>query len=112
MDKWRIISDIADKYGLSGIQINPSVYKGQLGLSLNMLPNFFDRYRLTYHIGGTSTLVSEEDYTNLTGHISEALAVSAEFGVEDVSFHPPFINEETDITRNTSKEYLNKLLDF
>lgn len=111
-DKWKMISAIADEYGFSGIQINPTVYKGQLGLSLNMLPNFFDKFRLTYHIGGVSTLISEEDYNSLNNHISEAFAISAEYGVEDVSFHPPFIRDGTDITRENSKRYLSKLIEF
>lgn len=111
-DKWKMISDIACKYGFLGIQINPAVYKGQLGLSLNMIPSFLDKFRITYHIGGVSTLISEEDYSNLNNHISEAFAISTEYGIEDVSFHPPFISDDTDIIRDNSKRYLSKLIEF
>lgn len=111
-DKWKRIADIACQYGLKGIQINPSVYKRQMGLSLNRIPNYFEKFRLTYHIGGLFTLESEDDYNNLNNQISEALDISAEHGVEDVSFHPPFIKNENDIIRDTIKGYLNKLIEY
>jgi len=111
MDKWKLVSDIADKYGFTGIQINPSDYSKRLGLSLNQIPSFINKYRLTYHIGGIATLESEEDYKNLDNHISEALDISAECGAEDVSFHPPIISDGTEIIRDKSKSYLSRLIE-
>jgi sugar phosphate isomerase/epimerase len=111
MDKWKLISDSANRYGFSGIQINPSDYSKRLGLSLNRIPGFIDKFRLTYHIGGVATLESEEDYKNLNNHILEALNISAEYGVEDVSFHPPFISDDADTIRDRSKRYLSRLIE-
>lgn len=112
MDKWKLISDVADKYGFSGIQINPSDYQERLGLSLNRFPGFIDKFRLTYHAGGVATLESEDDYNNLNNNISQALDISAEYGAEDVSFHPPLISVENDMIRDKSKRYLSRLIEF
>jgi sugar phosphate isomerase/epimerase len=112
IDKWKLISDIADKYGFTGVQINPSEYREHLGLTLNRIPSFIDKFRLTYHIGGLNTLESEVDYEKLSDRISEAINISAQYGVEDVSFHPPFISDESDSIRNKSKGYLSRLIEF
>lgn len=68
MDKWKLVSDIADKYGFSGIQINPLVYKERLWL-FNRFSGFTDKFKLTYHAGGVATLESEEDNKNINDNI-------------------------------------------
>jgi sugar phosphate isomerase/epimerase len=110
-NKWRKISEIAGNYGFAGIQINPTLYKDKLGLSLRTIPDFLRQFRLTYHMGGISTLINEDDYNKLNCNIAESLEISELYGIEDVSFHPPFINEETEIIRIKSKQYLEKLIE-
>jgi len=57
-DKWREIVGTARSYGFSGIQMTPSLYEEQLGLDLLDIPAFLKQLRLTYHIGGTYSLVT------------------------------------------------------
>ena len=107
-DKWRKIDEIALVYGFWGIQIS-GMYKKKFGLDLYNIPYFICDYRLTYHIGGLYYLLSEDDVINCNDMIEQSLNIAESYGMEDVSFHPPFIYENID-KRHLSKDYLKKII--
>lgn len=111
-EKWRRIFDIASDYGFSGVQLDQAVYEEQLALPLKTMPSYFNKFRLTYHISGVSTLISEESYNILNDNISKSLEISDICGIEDVSFHPPLLDMDIDNAQDSSKKKLSRLIEY
>lgn len=108
-EKWKRIHDLAQDYGFAGIQFNSKVYEQKLGLSLRSIPNTFRKFRLSYHVGGVSTLLSAEEMDMLSNSLKYSLQISRENGVEDVSFHPPLAPEGTN--RNLATANLSRIIE-
>ena len=109
-DKWKKIHEIAIEYGFKGIQLSNQVYNGELGLSLNDIPGFINDFRLTYHIGSLYNLNSAQDVNVYNKLLKKSLNIADLFGMEDVSFHPPFIGEKLR-SKDLSKNYLREILE-
>jgi sugar phosphate isomerase/epimerase len=112
IDRWGSIYKIAKEFGFQGIQMSPQLYEEELGLPLNNIPEFMNEFRLTYHVGGLFTLNSSSDFEQLNSQIKKSFDNSVEFGMEDVSIHPPFIKENIKKSKDKSKQYFSALIEY
>ncbi len=95
-DRWRAIDAIAQEYGVSGVQITPKMYEGELGLNVDDMPDYMLKYRLTCHYSGSYALVTVEDSERLQLALARAFILATRFGMEDVSLHPMIMTSQTD----------------
>jgi len=109
-DKWREIVGTARSYGFSGIQMTPSLYEEQLGLDLLDIPAFLKQLRLTYHIGGTYSLVTPDDCKLADAALDRAFSAAVAAGCEDVSMHPPLVMDGDVPSRRVSRSNLSALI--
>lgn len=90
-ERWRALDALAQRMGAEGMHIDSRLYGQNLGLSLEAVPDFIRRYRLTYHLGGLPALTGDEEIRRLHGILDTALSHAAKNGFRDVSFHPPLM---------------------
>lgn len=88
-EKWHYIDNLAREARFDGIHITRDFYQKELHLPLDTIPEHIRRYRLTYHLGGTYSLMTDEEYGRVGLAIDNALEFARGNGIEDVSIHPP-----------------------
>jgi sugar phosphate isomerase/epimerase len=95
-EKWRFIYNLASGFGFTGIQLFPA-YESQFGLSFQSVPEFIRKsFRLTYHVGNLkdiAQLVTPDEVTKADTVLSNSLRLATLLGVEDVSIHPPVVDD-------------------
>lgn len=109
-EKWRRIDALAREAGFEGLHLSPSLYTERLGLSLAALPDYVQRYRLSYHPGGLYDLTASDGHALLTARLSEALSWARQNRMEDVSIHPPYLPEGMQPARGYVRERFAEIL--
>lgn len=90
-EKWRLIDELAQKAGFSGIHLSKYRYEREFRLPLSTLPEELQRYRLTYHLELPGSLLTEDEWKHAWYELDGALSFAKSAGMEDVSIDPPVI---------------------
>ncbi|MCL2703128.1 MAG: sugar phosphate isomerase/epimerase [Defluviitaleaceae bacterium] len=107
--KWRFIYDAARTYGFDGIHITPSLYKN-FGVDYRNVPEYFRDFKLTLHLGGIHSVTSEKEYETLDEELETGFEIAAEYGMHDISIHPPYLIRLTQAEKDLSYEFFHKLV--
>ena len=109
-DIWKFIYDVAKTYGFDGIHFTPSLYK-IFNLDIKHIPDYFKEFRLTLHLGGIHTIISENDNDIFEKEFENAFGIALEYNMHDVSIHPPYIYKLTAEEKSIALDYLDKSID-
>jgi sugar phosphate isomerase/epimerase len=107
-NRWKFIYDTAKTYGFEGIHITPSFYD-KLGLGLNNIPDYFQDFKLTLHLGGMY-LIPESKYKEFDIKMETSFKIALKNKMHDISIHPPYIHELTEREEGQSLDSFHKII--
>lgn len=108
-DRWRQLSEIADRFGFRGVQLTSHFYAETMGLPLLEMPACMYKYRLSYHIGGVRRLRTVEEMNEWSRLLEQGLSLAVLHSMEDVSLHPPEVTGGAG--REESRQLLSELFE-
>jgi len=100
-DRWQFMYDISKNYGFEGIHITPSLYT-KLGLDLSNIPDYFQDFKLSLHLGGLHAIMSERDTEAFDNELENAFEIALRHNMHDISIHPP-VNNDTGFSSDEKK---------
>ena len=108
--RWKFIYDIAKEYGFEGIHFTPSLYN-KFKLDLNAIPDYFQEFKLTFHYGGITGIISVSDYEVFDRNFENVFEIALKNKMHDISIHPPYIYKMTTAEKGLSLDFFSKTID-
>ena len=109
-EKWSFISETARGCRFDGIHVTPSLYKS-FGLDINEIPDYFDQFHLTFHLGGSHRVLQENECSQFQEMLDNAFRIASKHNVRDISLHPPVIEGCSAYEKECVKDNFSKIIE-
>ena len=108
-EKWKFLYNVAKGYGFEGIHITPSLYNG-FDLDISTIPDYFQVFKLTYHLGGIYSISTKDDYIKIDNDIEKSFIFAEKHNFLDISIHPPNIHRLTHEDKLKNLDFFHKII--
>lgn len=109
-DRWQFIYNTAAAFGFEGVHFTPSLYE-TLCLDLGNIPDYFQDFKLTFHLGGLHKITSKSHLDAFNRGLEAAFAIAAKHNMHDISIHPPDTYELAAHEKEICLEFFRKALE-
>ena len=109
-ERWQFLYNIAKNYGFEGIQFDAVDTVGYR-LDIRNIPEYFDDFKLTLHLGGHNKFICDKDCIVFDEKLENALNIAIKHKMHDISIHPPVDTEGfTPDKRKISEKYFDRAI--